>query len=339
MTSNWRGSLAGYLAGGIWSVTGFTTFFKGVFTRAFTDWQFWDLLLAFGIIASIFAVILVFKDVFDGGKFSLKEKQKARNAFLVMAGLLIIGWLVASYLATPTTLQAVKTNLNGDAGEFKTTNGAYWYTTASPHQEIYKDIGLQLGTPYVVPGSANDSNYHGFRMFFNQSWITFTEMKLYRAINASISDDGITRVKLIHYDANGVGSNTLLDSSIDTANFDLTDKGTTTELNITWTLANIISWDATYLFNDPNDNLHLDFLFSSDFDETGAVTFNFYWGAIGNDIYYMGVMILWACAGYIPLAMMLNLNTLLKGGYNKYKKTHNSRPRQIKRRTRRQRRR
>lgn len=314
---NYKSSIAGLLSGGIFTFASWKTFVKGVFSSFAADYNLYDGALIVGFAAMLFALILVVKDMVDGRKFTSGEKRKAMKAIGIMGLLFAGGWVTANYFAASVNLVPVTTNADGTAGDFMTTNGIK-YTGGS--QTLLLDVTLSANTPYVVGAAANDTDYTDMYLYFNQSYITWSAIKLFRGFNSTFSDDGITYVGLVYYDQGG-SATVLLDSTDDTTQVDLTDLGTTTGINMTWSLADVLVWQATYVFDDPGDRIMLSLDISSDYTETTALTVNWYWSKTGSDLTYIIVVGLWCAAGLVPLALMLDLfnkKTYRRKSYKSY---------------------
>ena len=117
----------------------------------------------------------------------------------------------------------------------------------------------------------------------------FTTVRMYDKVKYNLNKDTFVTTNLVH-------------SVDDPAQVDITDLGTSTELNMTWTLADIVLWETSMVFDNPEDRFQLTLTIGSDFTETNAVTINFYWGRVSGDFWYNAVIVVWSCAGYIPLA-------------------------------------
>ena len=299
---NYKGTILGFASGGVLSYASWVTFLKGILNGFTADYNFYDGAILLGFICAIFVVVLVVKDMFDGGGWNRFEKKKAQMAGLVLIGLFILGFVVAKYWSAGYTLSPVVTDATASAGEFKTTSGATYYGTS---QTIVADVTLTLNTPYVAVAAANDSDYLYMVLKGNQSHLTWATMNSYRGFNITLQDDGITKV-IFSVQVAGVTS-TLLDSSVDTDNFDLTDEGSTMEINCTWTMTDIISWKGSYVFANPADMFLVYIYFDSDYDEEASMVLNWKWRTVGSDLSYLIVVACWCGMGVIPLCMMMSV--------------------------------
>lgn len=332
--TNWKTALT-VIGGSVTNIASWTTYLKGTASRMIVG-SLIDGIIFFAVCAGFFAIVFVVVDIFDGGKFTWAEKKKAYK----VAGLLIIGllifWYAAQYGVESTSLTALQVDANNE-GEIKTASGTYWQ---GDHQNVYSNNVLQLGTPYVSI-AANDSDYTSARIGFNQTWFTWAEIKAYRGFNISLSDDGITRAFFgVRVSSTNV---VLIDTDVATDTITYTDLGTTSTINASWTLADLLLWEAGNAFVSPNDMFILYLVFSSDFQETACII-NWYWVSLGSSSVWYGIAISGiALAGYGSLIVMTGIDKMLLGGamkkggtykrnygrkYNKYRSRQGSyRPR------------
>ena len=82
--NDWTRDIASLTGGTIYGITGYTTFFKSLFARAFVQpYNYYDLILALSFISSALAVILILRDMVDGRFWSKWEKMKAKGLNMV----------------------------------------------------------------------------------------------------------------------------------------------------------------------------------------------------------------------------------------------------------------
>ena len=312
--ANYKGTIISFASGGLLSYAAWISFLKGILNGFTTDYNLYDGAMLLGFIAAVFVVVLVIKDMFDGGGWNRFEKKKAQMAGLILIGLFVLGFVVAKYWAGSYTLTAVNTNSAGTAGDFKTENGVKYVATG---MYDYANIEMTVNTAYVALGAAANTSFTAMYIYFNQSWISWNALKAYRGFNITVGDDGLTAFKLQFYDKNAGSYTDLLTSADDTNQVFLSDEGTTSELNVTFTMADILGWQASHVFNDPDDKLILYFTISSDFAENTATVINWYWSSVGSDLSYLIVVICWCGMGVIPLMMMMNVFSKAKGYYKR----------------------
>ncbi len=328
-------NIAALTGGTFYSWAAYVTFFKALFARAFiAPYNLYDLTLAIAFICSALTVLLIIRDVFDGKKFDKYEKKRAGQAIGIIIGLFALGWLSATYLGEGTSLQALGTT-TANQGEIQTTLGTHYGTIASPAQTLNVNNVLVDGTAYCTVAVANDTDYTTVMLKTNQSHLTWTEFKNYRGMNLTISQDGISRLQIFFWDTVD-GYVVLLDSNVEATQFDITDMGSTTELNVTWTLADVLTWEAANIFNDPTESIRFKFFIGTDFVETTATTINWYWATVNTMTGYTITWAAWVASGVIPLLMMLEVIGKKKKSYRRKSRRRNySRKRRSYRRRRR----
>lgn len=307
MANNYKSNIASLITGGAFSIIGWTSFCKNIVLRVLQDTSsasIWDYLISFGFLGGIITAFLIGKDILDGGFWTSFEKKQAKTALVIMLLMISAGWASAKYLGEGVTLVEPTVTAQNE-GEFRTTSGVTY--TGGIQQS--KDITLSVGTQYVVLGASDYSNQTDIIIKTNQTHLSWDEFSNYRGFNTTFSDDGITRAYLRFYDYDAGVHHTLIDSSTNPDKFDLTDLGTTTELNCTWTLADILSWQNAHVFNNENDILVIQLEISGDYDETTSVTINWYWASIyAGDMGYTLTALAWFLAGVAPAWIMMNMS-------------------------------
>lgn len=286
------GGFAALVTGGL-TLTGVKEFASGTFQRAFTDWYVMDLILAVSIMLFIFSLILIAKDIGDGEGWDRYERKSAIRGLTIGILLISAAWVTAAYTGSVT----LTPDEDVWQDEFKYSGGAAAHTVAvTPSGQFVSIAG----------DSANDQTILWIRL--NRTIFTEAYVRNIRGFTMNLTDDGISRVQFAGYnfipDPDEVA--TFLDS--DNGDIDIVDQGTTTGINATFGLTEILTWFTDYTYEDSGDYFSFILTFGADYAENSAQTLTFYWHiASDSDAIYYLVLFLMAAGFAYPFVSVFSL--------------------------------
>lgn len=148
------------LVGGSLGLTTINTFFEGTFSRAMGDNpNMVDQIFSVGVLAFILAIVILLKDIIDGGTFAPSERRSALLGF-GLAGLLVLSALTMSMISSDTVIYQFEDNQN-DIWESiqESTTGL---TTVHDHEQIVINpfTSTQSGTYYYLSMVINRTTWN-----------------------------------------------------------------------------------------------------------------------------------------------------------------------------------
>lgn len=298
-------SIKGY-SGGLATLIGATLsgvtikeFTDGVFTRAL-DGSVLDGALSIAIILFGVAIILLVKDMFDGGNWSYREKKNAMQGFGIGILLILASYYGAAYVGTTTTALPQEDQFN-TAGTAVAGYNTYSGGTAG------ENAASVVSEQYVVLGAAPTYTDHtSLTIFFNQTGFVDNFIRTLRGFNITLSDDGITSAKFQYYNKDGSAMTTLLDSADD--EITITDKGAYSIINATFTLPTVLGWIASHTYDNIQDFYRLQLVFDTDYSEAADLTMTWTWIVANDaDMYYYLVLFLMTIGFAYPFVKLLDL--------------------------------
>lgn len=283
------------LVSGTLGITAMKTFLKGVFQRAFTDYNLVDLSIAICFILFLFAIMLILKDIVDGGSWTKMEKEKAIKGLSVTLIFLVIIYFTTSYTATIGYLQP-------EEDQFRSLFG---YGGGADSDSV----AATFVEPQYISVASADADDTYLTMGLNQTGFTFTVLKTTRGLNITLSDDGIVSAKLQFNDAS-VGVTDLKSSVTDTDDVSITDLGTTTLIVMNWTLSDTLLWSSTYTYDNVNDMFRIYLGFNNSvYNPASTVTVTWNWKvAIDSDLVYYGIVLMLDIAFAYPFFQVMDLS-------------------------------
>lgn len=295
------------LFGGALTYTGIVTFLKGEFTRAFTDWNFIDLIFVAGVALFLFAIILMGKDIIDGHGWSREEKKRAAMGFGIGILLVVSAWAIASIQSSYVLQDPIEDQFNS---KFRYTGG-----TAG-------DVAMTFTDPQYLSIAGGVGDNTALNINFNQTGFTFAFLRTIRGINMTLTDDGITTVVLYYY--SGSTSTKLLGNVDNPTQFEITDLGTTTSISINWSLSDVLTWVGAYKYSLSTDKFYIQIGFGTDYDDSVSQTITWNWVTTNDSdaVYYLVwfIMTVGLMLPFMYLIGLINNVRMFSGNsYRKYK--------------------
>lgn len=214
-----------------------------------------DQIFSIGVLAFILAIVILMKDIIDGGTFAPSERRSALLGF-GLAGLLVLSALTMSMVTTDYVEVEPEDNL------FKTIT---YYGGSSA---VETSSVIQSGSQFAL-GASTSSDRTIYQISINTTSFDKSDVEKWRGFNMEFNDDGITRIKLFH-SANSI-TTYLLDSSTDTDIFNLTSSNGKTTIKANWTDVETLSWIASASFIG-SYSLNFEVFIDSNYAESSSKT-------------------------------------------------------------------